>query len=249
MRVFEFMSKSKILPLNFGGRRTKLARPFEYEVHRSKRKTLALYISHKKVVVRSPMRAPNAELEEFVSSNQAWIEGRLIEESLRDREILRIEKGAKIFYRARERTIVFKEGRKQRILIKGDEFVIQGHKLTAAKARVQVEDFLIDKASEYILPRARGLARHLGVEHMITEIKLRKTKSKWGHCTSTGILQYNWLIMLAPYSIIDYMITHEVCHLLHMDHSKRFWNQVEAICPKCDHYVDWLKEHEHRFWF
>ena len=95
-------------------------------------------------------------------------------------------------------TIVFKEGRKQRIMVVGDEFIIQGHKLTPAKAKIQVEDFLIDKASQYLLPRARGLARHLGVEHKITEIKLRKTKSKWGHCTSTGVLQYNWLIMLAP---------------------------------------------------
>ena len=134
-------------------------------------------------------------------------------------------------------------------MVVGDEFIIQGHKLTPAKAKIQVEDFLIDKASQYLLPRARGLARHLGVEHKISEIKLRKTKSKWGHCTSTGVLQYNWLIMLAPYSIIDYMITHEVCHLLHMDHSSRFWKQVEAICPDCDHYIGWLKEHEHRLWF
>jgi predicted metal-dependent hydrolase len=243
------MSKAKVLPLNFGSRGKVFSAPFECEVLRSKRKTLALYIKLKKVVVRCPLRAPRAEIEEFVRSNRDWIERRLYEESLRDKEALRIENGAKIFYRARERVIVFKEGRKQRVMVVGDEFIIQGHKLTAARARVQVEDFLIDKASEYILPRARGLARHLGVEHKITEIKLRKTKSKWGHCTSTGILQYNWLIMLAPYSIIDYMITHEVCHLLHMDHSQRFWNQVEAICPDCDRYIGWLKEHEHRFWF
>lgn len=243
------MNKAKVLPLNFGGPSKSSRSAFLCEVVRSKRKTLAIYISHKKVIVRCPLRASKTEVEEFISSNQDWIEGKLYEESLRDKEILRIERGAKIFYRARERTIVFKEGRKKRILVNGDEFVIQGHKLTAAKARVQVEDYLIDKASEYILPRARGLARHLGVEHKISEIKLRKTKSKWGHCTSTGVLQYNWLIMLAPYSIIDYMITHEVCHLLHMDHSKRFWSQVEAICADCDHYIDWLKDHEHRFWF
>ncbi len=243
------MSKAKILPLNFGGRSKPVKRPYECEIVRCKRKTLALYIKQQKVVVRCPLRATKSEVEEFITSNHAWIEGRLCEESLREKQALRVEKGAKIFYRARERTIVFKEGRKQRVMVVGDDFIIQGHKLTSAKAKIQVEDFLIDKASEYILPRARGLARHLGVEHKITEIKLRKTKSKWGHCTSTGVLQYNWMIMLAPYSIIDYMITHEVCHLLHMDHSQRFWNRVESICPDCDHYINWLKEHEHRLWF
>ena len=243
------MTKAKILPLIFGSRSNAVKCPCECEIVRSKRKTLALYIKHQKVVVRCPLRASKSEVEEFISSSHAWIKDRLCEESLRDKQALRVERGAKIFYRARERTIVFKEGRKQRVMVVGDDFIIQGHKLTPAKAKIQVEDFLIDKASEYILPRARGLARHLGVEHKITEIKLRKTKSKWGHCTSAGVLQYNWMIMLAPFSIIDYMITHEVCHLLHMDHSHRFWNRVESICPDCDHYINWLKDHEHRLWF
>lgn len=243
------MTEPKIVSLNFGHGGGSRAQPFSYEVQRSKRKTLAIYISHRKVVVRCPLRASALELRQFVSANQLWIEKRLLEESLRDKELLRIERGGKIFCRARELEIVFKQGRKQRILISLDQFIIQGHKLNATKARIQVEDYLIDKASEYLLPRARGLARHLGVDHKIKEIKLRKTKSKWGHCTSAGIIQYNWLIMLAPYSIIDYMITHEVCHLVHMDHSKRFWSLVESICPQYDKYVDWLKQHEHRFWF
>lgn len=243
------MSKLKIVPLNFGASGQRAPHPIDCEVLRSKRKTLAIYISHKKVVVRCPMRASRTEVENFIHSNQQWIEKRLIEESMRDKEALRIEKGGKIFYRARELTIVYKEGRKQRVLIRGNQFIIQGHKLNAAKAKIQVEDYLIDKASEYLLPRAIGLAKYLGVDHKIKEIKLRKTKSKWGHCTSQGILQYNWLIMLAPYSIIDYMITHEVCHLVHMDHSKRYWNLVDSICPNAEHYIDWLKTHEHRFWF
>lgn len=243
------MTEPKIVSLNFGHGGGSRAQPFSYEVQRSKRKTLAIYIRHRKVVVRCPLRASALELRQFVSANQQWIEKRLLEESLRDKELLRIERGGKIFCRARELEIVFKQGRKQRILISLDQFIIQGHKLNATKARIQVEDYLIDKASEYLLPRARGLARHLGVDHKIKEIKLRKTKSKWGHCTSAGIIQYNWLIMLAPYSIIDYMITHEVCHLVHMDHSKRFWSLVESICPQYDKYVDWLKQHEHRFWF
>lgn len=243
------MTKSKIVPLNFGANGKYVPLPFSSEVLRSKRKTLAIYITHKKVSVRCPLRASRREIEEFINANQEWIEKRLREESTREKQALRIERGAKIFYRARELTIVFKEGRKHRVLINGDQFIIQGHKLNSAKARIQVEDYLIDKASEYLLPRARGLAKYLGIDHQIKEIKLRKTKSKWGHCTSAGVIQYNWLIMLAPYSIIDYMITHEVCHLLHMDHSKRYWELVESICPNHGHYIDWLNEHEHRLWF
>ena len=237
------------MPLNSRAIRQKSQHFFGYEVLRSSRKTLALYISHRRILVRCPHRATRKEVQDFVNGNEKWIQTRLQEESIKEKESLKIEKGGKIFYRARELTIGYKEGRKQRILINGDRFIIQGHKLNTAKAKVQVEDYLIDKASEYIIPRAHGLARYLGVDQRIREIKLRKTKSKWGHCTAAGVVQYNWLIMLAPYSIIDYMITHEICHLIRMDHSTKYWDLVESICPNYGYYIDWLKEHEHRFWF
>lgn len=238
----------KIAELNFGRLRRRTTLPFGCEVQRSKRKTMAVYIIAGKPVVRCPMRASDAQIFSFLNDNKTWIEQRMAEDSVRLKQALRVERGAKIFYRARELTIVLREGRKQRVLVDGDKFIIQGHRLTPAKARLQLEEFLIEKATDYILPRAHGLARYLGVERKLKEIKLRKTKSKWGHCTSTGVIQYNYLIMLAPYSIIDYMITHEVCHLLHMDHSRRFWNLVDSLCPNSEHYMNWLKEHEHRFW-
>ena len=95
-------AKAKVLPLNFGGRNKVKNRPYECEVLRSKRKTLALYIKQQKVVVRCPLRASRLEIEEFISSNHDWIESRLLEESLREKQALKIERGAKIFYRARE---------------------------------------------------------------------------------------------------------------------------------------------------
>jgi predicted metal-dependent hydrolase len=195
------------------------------------------------------MRASKAEIEEFVNKNQKWIHERLAEERAYDKQKLRIADGGTIFFRARELSIIFKEGRKERILINGDKLIIQNHKLNSDKAKTQIERYLTQRATEYIIPRAEALAKYLGVDKKITEIKLRKTKSKWGHCTSNGVIQYNWLIMLAPYSIIDYMITHEVCHLLHMDHSRRYWDLVESICPQYLQYIKWLKKHEHRLWF
>ena len=84
------MSKEKILPLNFGGRSKAVKRPYECEIVRSKRKTLALYIKQQKVVVRCPLRASKSEVEEFITSNHAWIEGRLFEESLREKQALRV---------------------------------------------------------------------------------------------------------------------------------------------------------------
>ena len=222
---------------------------FEYEVIRTNRKTLTLYVKQQRVIVRCPMATTNVEINEFIETNQNWILDRLKEDQIFQKETLKIEDNRKIFYQAKDRTIVFKEGRFGRVEVNRDEFIIQCKKIDPMSAKKQVEGYLIDKATEYIIPRAKGLAAHLGVEGKISEIKLRKTKSKWGHCTSKGVVQFNWLIMLAPNSIIDYIITHEVCHLIRMDHSQNFWELVESICPDYQKYVTWLKSHEHRLWF
>ena len=243
------MARNKSVSLNRGNTNQLPVDNFLCEVLRTNRKTLTLYIKHQKVLVRCPLRATDEEIDEFIDSNYGWIIDRLKEERIFQKEMLCIENNRKIFYRAKELTIVLRERREKKVLVSGDKFIIQCNKINPSVAKIQVEDYLIDKASEYIIPRAKSLAQHLGVDSKITEIKLRKTKSKWGHCTSKGIIQFNWLIMLAPYSIIDYIITHEVCHLIHMDHSRHFWSLVESICAGHKDYVAWLKNHEHRIWF
>ncbi|PCH61878.1 MAG: hypothetical protein COC19_03880 [SAR86 cluster bacterium] len=243
------MSRSKILPLTVGRSKQYPSGHFDCEILRSKRKTLSIHIKHNRVEVRSPLRTKQADIELFVATNREWIVQRLDEENRHFEESLRIEKGRKIFYRARELDIVFQQGRKERVMLGKGQFIIQGHKLNVRKAEVQVSDFLIEKANGYLMHRTRALAEFLKVGHKLNNIRLKKTKTKWGHCTSTGVIQFNWLIMLAPYSIIDYMIAHEVCHLVHMDHSKKYWKLVASVCPEYAYYMDWLKRHEHRFWF
>jgi len=237
----------KVIPLNFGDRSSNL-KHIDCEVKRSSRKSLAIHVGHRKVEVRSPTWTSRREIRNFLESNKGWIEQKLREEAKRYRESLRIEHGRKIFYRARERRIVLQENPRQRITVTRDEFVIQGPGLTPKKAKEQVENYLHQRASRYLPDRARALSRHLRVSRRLKEVKLRKTKTKWGHCTSTGVVQFNWLIMLAPNSIIDYMIAHEICHLVHMNHSEDFWELVETVCPDYDYYREWLQQHEHRLW-
>ena len=113
------MSISKIVSLNIGKKTKYASNLFQCEVLRTRRKTLALYVKRQKILVRCPLRSTNAEVMEFVQSNSDWIRDRLKEERILEKEMLIIEENRKIFYRARELTISFKEGRKQRILVNG----------------------------------------------------------------------------------------------------------------------------------
>lgn len=224
-------------------------RPRAYEVRRSRRKTLAIHVFHRRVEVRCPLRATKREIDEFVGSHGDWIRRRLEEEARRDGEATRIEHGGRIFFRARDLPVELRPDPRRRVGVEGRRFVIQGPGPTAERAAAWLGEHLAEEAARRIPPRARALARHLALDDRLTSIRFRKTRSKWGYCTSDGVLQFNWLVMLAPHSIVDYIIAHEVCHLAHMNHSRSFWSLVASLCPRYREYVGWLKRHEHRLWF
>ncbi len=102
----------------------------------------------------------------------------------------------------------------------------------------RVGDFLKREAREAIAPRAHDLAAI--IERRPGRITVREMKSRWGSCSSDGRLRFNWRLVLAPEAILDYVVAHEVAHLVHMDHSRRFWRIVEQLCPDAPAARRWL---------
>lgn len=98
--------------------------------------------------------------------------------------------------------------------------------------RRQAEQLLSEKAAFY--------AGRLGVS--FADIRIKDQRSRWGSCSSKKNLNFNWRIIMAPEPVCDYVVIHEVCHLLHMDHSREFWKEVEGLCPEYRQYKSWLKE-------
>ena len=113
-----------------------------------------------------------------------------------------------------------------------------GH--TAHLAR-RVADFLRREARLAIEPRARAKAQ--AIERRITRITLRDTRSRWGSCSSAGGLNFSWRLILAPEPVLDYVVAHEVAHLVHMNHGPRFWKLVERLTPEVGESCAWMKAH------
>jgi hypothetical protein len=84
-------------------------------------------------------------------------------------------------------------------------------------------------------------APELGVEPK--RIQIRDQRSRWGSCSTTGTLSFNWRLVLAPFEVLDYVVVHELCHMREANHSGRFWKLVEARRPDWRAHKDWLDEH------
>lgn len=99
---------------------------------------------------------------------------------------------------------------------------------------------LAQQALEVLPPRVDYFAEKVGVTY--GNITVRNQKTRWGSCSSRGNLNFNCLLMLTPPEVQDYVVVHELCHRLEMNHSPRFWAQVEWVLPDYRRHRQWLKD-------
>ena len=100
---------------------------------------------------------------------------------------------------------------------------------------------LAEEALKRIPERVRHFAPLVGVTY--GGITIRNQHTRWGSCSSKGNLNFNCLLMLTPDHVIDYVVVRELCHRLEMNHSARFWSQVERVLPDYRQSLQWLREH------
>jgi predicted metal-dependent hydrolase len=105
----------------------------------------------------------------------------------------------------------------------------------------RVRDYLKREAKADLDTASKRAADALGVT--IKRVSVRDQSSRWGSCSTTGVLSYSWRLILAPPFVLDYLAAHEVAHLVEMNHSRAFWKLVERICPHMTRAKTWLDAH------
>ena len=122
---------------------------------------------------------------------------------------------------------------------------IESHlaKMPTAQPKFSGEEIrvLADEALKRIPERVRHFAPLVGVTY--GGITIRNQHTRWGSCSSKGNLNFNCLLMLTPDHVFVYVVVHELCHRLEMNHSARFWAQVERVLPDYRESLQWLREH------
>ncbi|MDA5194485.1 M48 family metallopeptidase [Govanella unica] len=105
----------------------------------------------------------------------------------------------------------------------------------------RVRRFLRQFAADLIGPKTRAMASK--ANRPLQQIRIGDQKSRWGSCTSDGVLSFSWRLICAPETVVDYVIAHEVAHLIEMNHSPRFWAEVETLYGPHSRPRAWLKRY------
>jgi len=203
---------------------------------RARRLTLRIKPGAQGLTVTTPVGVPMLEVERFLYRNRAWLEEKL--EKAPDRPEVR--PGIKIPIRGVNHEIVHEPGRGVTEAVRDTDsarLIVRGERIHLPR---RVADYLKKEAKAEIGALVEKHAQT--VKRPVKSIRYKDTVSRWGSCSSEGNLSFSWRIMMAPRPVIDYLVAHEVAHLVHMNHGPKFWALCEELCPDTKRCKAWLKK-------
>ena len=216
---------------------------FEYTIIESRRKTAAIHITPKGVQVRIPVGVDHEWARDFLASKKNWVSKKLNQQQGHIQRVPKIEIGSKILFLGTWRTLKYQPSTRGVLHVSLGEIVFLASKEPSPSQMIAtITAYFKWQAKEYMVQKTSQVVLQIQQQDSFQQVAFRRTKSKWGHCTSTGNIQYNWLIMGAPTKVIEYLICHEVCHLQELNHSKKFWALVKSVCPDYEVQRRWLKD-------
>jgi len=216
-----------------------------YKVIRSKRATADIIIERDgSVTVRAPKWADDDQIAEIVESKYLWIYKTLAEwRDLNATRMLREYKNGEGFlYLGRAYRLLLVENQDEPLLLKNGRFCLQRSYLETGdvKAAKKVfRDYYIKKGKDRLAKRVEYYAPKVGVEPK--KVAVRGLGNRWASYSPSGNLAFHWKCMMAPQTIIDYIVVHELCHFYQADHTEAFWNEVDKVMPGYRERKEWLR--------
>jgi predicted metal-dependent hydrolase len=182
-------------------------------------------------VLSLPRHASRTAALDFVAANEAWLREKL---AARGQQILAAH-GAELPFQG-ETLRIEALGRPGRLAAERGILRVPGE---FRHVPGKVKGFLREAARERLVARVLYHAGRL--DRQPGRITLRDTRARWGSCTSEGHLMFSWRLVMAPQEVLDYVVAHEVAHLVEMNHSKRFWSLVAELRPDHEDQRHWLR--------
>lgn len=213
----------------------------KYQVEKSHRKTLGISLIKNGIfLVKVPEIFTVEQVETYLLRNEITLHKALAASKVisSDREFV---EGEDYYYLGRNYRLKIIDNSDKELSLEGDYFTIG--QFVGEDYRGSFQDWYTENLFKVIQEKINLYKMTLGIEP--SKVTIDNLTEKWGACTPTGMLKFNWKLAMAPLSIIDYIVVHEMVHLKIKNHSTQFWSTVHSICPRYQDSIRWLKENGH----
>lgn len=219
----------------------------EYEVQRGSRKNVTITVSpNQTVIVKIPKEMPEDEIESVVAKKAYWITQQQF--LMKDIQVVEYQKdyvnGECFLYLGRRYMLELRleeQIKTPYVKLYRGKLIVTTNSRNSEIIRPALIRWYKERAQEIIERRISYYERVF--EQKRGRIIIKEQKKRWASCGKNGDLMINWKIVMAPTSVIDYVIVHELCHLVHRNHSKDYWNEVGRVLPDYEQYKNWLMNH------
>ncbi|WNC73176.1 SprT family zinc-dependent metalloprotease [Thalassotalea psychrophila] len=228
----------------------------EYQLVRSsKRKTVSLQVKAGKVRVLAPMKLAEQYINDIVREKSPWLQLKITEQlnHFENQYVREYQAGEIYYYQGKRYTLLIERAETTGVLIVDNTIVISLKNLDIHKVELghQVKKVLhawyVNEAKQLLSNRFEVQCNHTKLN--ASSLKIRYYKSRWGSCDAKQRINLNWLLVMAPIEVIDYVIIHELCHTIHLNHSSKYWQLVSELYPNFKQAKAWLKQHQqHLYW-
>ncbi len=209
---------------------------------RSRRKTIALIVElDGRLVLRAPLHVADDRLRELVDRKESWIRSR--QEAMRLRPAFsppHYVEGQGFWYLG-ERYPLHLVDHRSPPLVFDDGFLLS--RLVHPRARELFERWYREQARRVILKRVQYFAARHGCFYQ--SLRITSARTRWGSCSTRGTLSFAWRLVMAPSTVIDYVVLHELVHLKVHNHSRKFWSKLEGLLPDYRDRKAWLDQNGH----
>ena len=219
---------------------------FPVEIIRTERsKSASIEIQDDTVKVTVPQNLSDKRIEELVRNRTVWIRQKLkIQTETIHPKSKEYVNGETFAYLGRNYRMKCVTGSTGGVKLKNGCLNVPTESDTTgshyeSSVKVALKEWYRSRALDKLNEKTQRYSSIIGVRPKSVDVK--EYKSRWGSCSSTGDVSYNWRIIIAPHHIVDYIVVHELCHLIEHNHSPAYWKHVERVIPSYKSCREWLK--------
>ena len=212
-------------------------------IRTSRRKTADIRVEEGAVSVIVPVSTSVEKIDQLLLSKRQWIREKIaLQRDLAPASSKQFVSGETFPYLGRNYRLKVEHGPFAPVKLLQGRLVVQMPESDQQPYMIRnaVVRWYKRQAEQKIREKVKRYAPIVGVEP--AGVAIKTFKSRWGSCTAKGELEFNWLIMLAPNRMVDYVVIHELCHLIHHDHSPEFWREVMRVMQDYQQCREWLRE-------